>query len=96
MYSDLRKELLDYYIETDDDKRSMLFAKKCFDILDKKFRDGIKDSIRGKEVTEAMIDEKILTDGTLHWQYNYEVLRPFRDKLIEQELTGLYMQQTTR
>ena len=56
----------------------------------KKFRDGIKNSIKGKEVTEAMIDEKILTDGTLHWQYNYEVLRPFRDKLIEQELTGLY------
>jgi len=63
---------------------------KVLDKAVKKFRDGIKDSIKGKEVTDAMIDEMILKDGKLNWEYNFEVLRPFRDKLIEKELTELY------
>lgn len=63
---------------------------KALDKAVKKFRDGIKDGIHGQEVTEAMIDEKILKDGSLNWKYNFEVLRPYRDKLIEKELTGLY------
>ena len=57
MYSDLRKELLDYYIETDDDKRSMLFAKKCFDILDKKFRDGMSVTEQKLLQYEVISDE---------------------------------------
>lgn len=56
----------------------------------KKFRDSIKDGIRGKEVTDKMIDEKILADGGLNYKYNFEVLRPFRDKIIEQELKDCY------
>lgn len=55
-----------------------------------KFRQDIKDSIRGKKLTEAMVDEKILKDGGLNYRYNFEVLRPFRDKIIEQELTRCY------
>ena len=56
----------------------------------KTFRKGIKEGIRGKEVTEAMIDEKILTDGGLNFRYNFAILRPFRDKIIENELTDCY------
>lgn len=63
---------------------------KALDNAVKKFRNSIKDGIKGKEVTEAMIDEQILKNGALNWKYNFEVLRPFRDKLIEQELSGLY------
>lgn len=63
---------------------------KALDKAVKKFRNSIKDGIRGKEVTEAMIDEMILKDGTLNWKYNFEVLRPFRDKMVERELSGLY------
>ena len=57
MYSDLRKELLDYYIETDDEKRSMIFAKKCFAILDKKFREGMSVTEQKLLQYEVISDE---------------------------------------
>jgi hypothetical protein len=37
-----------------------------------------------------MIKEEILTNAAFNWKYNFEVLKPFRDKLIQTELTGLY------
>lgn len=56
----------------------------------KKFRNNIREGIHGKAVTEEMIDEMILTDGGLNYKYNFEVLRPFRDKIIENDLTQCY------
>ena len=56
----------------------------------KQFRNSIKNCIHGKEVTESMLDEMILTDGGNNYRYNFEVLRPFRDKIIEKELTECY------
>lgn len=56
----------------------------------KKFRNGIKDNIHGKKVTEEMIDKLIMTDGSLNYKYNFEVLRPYKDKIIERELTQCY------
>lgn len=80
-----------YAIHLDELKKQLNEAEnKALDKDVKKFRDGIKKGIRGKEVTDAMIDEMILKDGTLNWQYNFEVLRPYRDKLVEKELSGLY------
>ena len=37
-----------------------------------------------------MINEKILTDAGCNYKYNFEVLRPFRDKIIEKELTECF------
>ncbi|MBO5739357.1 hypothetical protein J6R97_08470 [bacterium] len=72
--------------------------KKCLssddaDDLDKavkEFYAEVKKSLHGSEITEQMIKDEILTDAALNWKYNFEVLRPFRDKLIQTELTGLY------
>lgn len=67
--------------------------RQNFDKTIKKFRDQISyDNVikRGKSLTEQEIDNKILTDGGLNYKYNFEILRPFRDQVISDELAGCY------
>ncbi len=56
----------------------------------KRFRNKIKSNIHSANVTEEVITEKILTDATLNYEYNFDVLRPFRDKIIENDLAECY------
>ena len=64
MFYDLRKELLEYYIETGDDKRSMLFAKKCFKILDSRFREGM-----------SVTEQKLLQYKVIAEQFEPKIFR---------------------
>ena len=56
----------------------------------KKFRENIKKGFHGMEVTEEMIDKKILSDKSINYDYNFRLLRPYRDKVVERELTECY------
>lgn len=56
----------------------------------KKFRKKIKSDMHMANVTDEMVTEKILSDATLNFEYNFDILRPFRDKIIENDLTECY------
>ena len=44
----------------------------------------------GSKLSDEAIINMIRTDGGLSYKYNFEVLRPFRDKIIENELADCY------
>ena len=44
----------------------------------------------GSKLSDEAINNMIRTDGGLNYKYNFEVLRPFRDKIIENELADCY------
>ena len=75
-----------------DEMKPLLNAEenKELDKAVKKFRDGIKQGIHAANVTEDMITDKILKDKSLNYDYNFRVLRPFRDKIVERELTNCF------
>lgn len=58
------------------------------------FKNKISEPYRlthgGKKLSDGMINKIILTDGGLNYEYNFEVLRPFRDSIIEKELKDCY------
>lgn len=56
----------------------------------KQFHNYIKAGVKGKILTEDEINKKIMTDAGLNYQYNFGVLRPFRDKIVERDLTECY------
>ena len=60
----------------------------------KNFRNEIKEDYRikhaGKEMTEEMVDKEILLNGAKNYDYNFKILRPFRDQVIAEDLTECY------
>lgn len=59
----------------------------------KKFFDKIKQEQlikRNKELTDEEVVEIIKKSADLHRQYEYEVLRPYRDRVIENELVDCF------
>lgn len=67
--------------------------RQDFDKAVKKFRDKISyDNVikHGQSLTEQEIDNRILSSGELNYKYNFEILRPFRDQVISDELAGCY------
>lgn len=84
-YDDLRNSLPD----SSSDKK--VLDKKALDKAVNKFKAEIKKQHKishgGQELTEAQIMEIINKGGDLHYKYCYEILKPFRDQVIESELT---------
>ena len=60
----------------------------------KKFKDAIKDDYRlkhaGKELSDDAIDEMICKNSGMHYDYNFKVLRPYRDKVIVDDLSNCF------
>ena len=60
----------------------------------KKFKDAIKDDYKlrhaGKELSDDAINEMICKNSSMHYDYNFKVLRPYRDKVIVDDLSNCF------
>lgn len=85
----------EYFMSLEEIRNSLEETEKTkLDKAVEKFRNSISEPYElthgGEKMPKEMIDKKILTDGGLNYKYNFEVLRPFRDSIIEKELTDCY------
>lgn len=85
-------ELRDALPENSEDKK--VLTKTQLDKTVKAFKDKIKEAYRirhaGAVLDDAALEKQICTDGGLHYKYNFEILRPFRDQVISDELAQCF------
>ncbi len=85
----------EYFMSLDEIKKNLSDTEKQkLDNALKSFKKEINNPYRlshgGVDMPDAEITKKILTDGGLNYRYNFEILRPFRDGIIENELKDCF------